>query len=119
MKSIVITTGKFSLIDASQRLEINKNTPTVVRSTPFVEERLAMGHLRTLAQVSDDATQAELVKYVKESDGDLTLAVAAFVSAFDPYPQVEPAQEAPAPVEPAPEENKEADASRKPRRGQG
>lgn len=82
MKLLVQTTGSFSLIDFTQRLEINKATPTVVRSTHFVQERLGMGALRVLGQLQDTATNDEMLTYLKESAGDKDLAIQSFLSAF-------------------------------------
>lgn len=93
MLLLVQTSGSFSLIDASQKVSINKNTPTVVRSTPFIEERMARGDLKTLGQLKDTATQEEMSKYLADS-GNRDLAVASFLAAFglnaEPVVVVEP-----------------------------
>lgn len=91
MKLIVTTTGSFSLMDFTQKVDINKGKPTVVKSTHFIQERLGMGHLKLLAQISDDATQEEMLAYLTDSEGDVELAVAAYLSKFDePTPAAAP-----------------------------
>lgn len=107
MKNIVKTTGDFSLRDTTHRLiDIKMKRPTVVFPTPFVQERIATGALELLGVVNDDATQEEMLEYLKESEGE-ELAIASFLSAFP----VEKPSIVPPPI-PAPAEAKPAQVAK-------
>lgn len=83
MQNVVKTTGDFSLRDTTHRqvVEIKMMRPTVVKPTSFVQERIATGALVVLGVVDDEATQEELLNYIRDSE-DEELAVAAFLAAF-------------------------------------
>lgn len=78
--------------------------PAVVKMSGFIEQRLASRELKLLGNVNDAATQAEMDKYVADSEGDTDLAIASFLAAFDEN------AEPPAPPAPAPESEGEGDA---------
>ena len=81
MKSLVETTGEFQLLLGDGRL-IRSQGYTVVERSEFVHARTVLGQVRTVGEVNDDATDEEWLKFVSESDGDLELALASFVSSF-------------------------------------
>lgn len=86
MKYIVETMGDFQLLDPSvpggQLLPAHR--PAVLEKTGFIGQRISLGQVRILAEVNDEATDAEFEQYLRESDGDRELALASFQSAFDP-----------------------------------
>lgn len=82
-KLLVETTGEFMLVDYDQKgLIIEHNRPTVTEPTTFVQTRTSLGQLRVVAELTDEATDEEFAKYVKDSDGDIELAVDAFKTSF-------------------------------------
>lgn len=82
-KLLVETTGDFMLVDYDQKgLVIEHSRPTVTNPTTFVQTRTSLGQLRVVAELTDEATDEEFAKYVKESDGDIELAVDSFKTAF-------------------------------------
>lgn len=97
MKQIVETTGDFELYVPAPEQHCLSDRPSVVVTSNFISQHAAAGRLRLIAQVNDDATDLEFAKYVKESKGDIELAVASFVSAF---PVLAEGEVAPAPKPP-------------------
>lgn len=89
MKLLVETTADFMLMDMGGSQEIQAHRPAVVTKTPFINTRTADGQLDVLAQLSDEATDAEFAKYWVESE-DRDLAIAAFADAFSPEPRAQP-----------------------------
>lgn len=82
-KLLVETTGNFSLIDGTRGLvDIRSTRPTVVVSTSFVQNRIALGQIKVLAELPEEATDEDWVKFLEESDGDVDLARESFVSSF-------------------------------------
>lgn len=81
---LVETAGPFQLIDHDTRTLIRYEGYTVVMKTSFVEKWAMLGQLKFVSEVGPDATDAEWREYVKESDGDLTLALESFKAAFPP-----------------------------------
>lgn len=82
MKILCETNGNFQLIDfgAGGNL-IRAHRPSVVLGSSFVSSRAAIGQIKVLGNVSDEATDEEFEKYFDEA-GDAELAVAAFLEAF-------------------------------------
>lgn len=82
-KIICETTGDFQLVDfGSEGRVIPAFRPSVSPLTAFVSQRAAAGQIRVLANVSEAATDEEFQKYLKDSDGDVTLAIEAFKSTY-------------------------------------
>ncbi len=81
MKYLVETTGDFMLIDPDGT-QIRHDGYSVVKHSPFIQERVVAGQIRTVAEVNDEATDTDWLDYVKDSDGDLDLALASFVSTY-------------------------------------
>lgn len=80
MKVLCETTGQFGLHHDGQSIEANR--PAVIDMTEFFGARAAIGQIRTLGTLRDEATNKEWLQYWKESDGDRELAVESFLSAF-------------------------------------
>lgn len=77
------TTGEFQLVDyGNESRIIPAFRPSISPLTAFVSQRAAAGQIRVLANVSEEATDEEFQKYLTDSDGDVTLAIEAFKSAF-------------------------------------
>lgn len=102
MKLLVETTKKISLL-TDMGESIGSSTPHVVADASFVERRIARKELRIIGTVSDEATQDEFIEYLRASEGDRALAVAAFLDAFsdNAASQTDPA-ETDASADPAP-----------------
>lgn len=82
-KLLVETTGEFELVDFDQRGAIvAHDRPSVVMATTFIQSRTSLGQIRVLDTLTDEATDEEFAKYVKESDGDLELAISSFKTAY-------------------------------------
>jgi hypothetical protein len=82
MKNILETTGSFQIVDADTGTLVRFEGYTVAPPSNFSQSRIALGQLSVKGQVNDDATDEEWLKYVAESDGNLDLALEAFVSAY-------------------------------------
>lgn len=86
MKHLVETKGHFMLIDPVSGQEIPAQRPAVVEFTSFFQHRTAMDQIRILAEdLEDSATDEAFVDTLKESEGDVDLAVEAFKSEFSPF----------------------------------
>lgn len=82
MKVLCETTGEFALVDFSQGgAVIEAHRPSVVARSQFVSSRAMIGQVRFLADLRDEATDAEFAKYVEEAE-DIELAVSAFIASF-------------------------------------
>lgn len=89
MKLLVRTTGPHMYLDIANGQEINAFRPSVVERTVFTQTLLAAGKIDlNSANLKDEATDEEFVKYLKDSDGDVDLAVSAFLKAFNPVEEV-------------------------------
>lgn len=85
MKLIVETTGAFMLLDPYTRDEIDAIRPSVVRATPFIQERTAASQIKVLAtDLPEDASDADFLEYWKENKKS---AVDAYLSAVLPEPE--------------------------------
>jgi hypothetical protein len=90
MKMLLVETlGRFMLLDPNNLVEIRSKGYTVVPFTNFVDA-MRGDRLTVIAELKDTATDAEWRNYVTESDGDLELAKASFLSSFgkDAEPQL-------------------------------
>lgn len=82
-KLLVETTGDFELVDFDQNGAIvAHDRPSVVVPTTFIHTRTSIGQIRVLDTLTDEATDEEFAKYVKDSDGDIELALSAFKTSF-------------------------------------
>jgi hypothetical protein len=80
---LVETDGAFQLIDQDRRNPtIRHEGYTVVHRTDFVAYRISLSQLRIIAELNDDATDQEWLKYYADSDFDLELARDAFLSTY-------------------------------------
>lgn len=84
MKLLAETTGAFGLIDLSTGQSLKSHRPSVVPLSGFLTARIALGQVAKVADVPDDATDEDFEAYWLDSDGDKDLAVASFLSKFDP-----------------------------------
>lgn len=84
MKFLAETTGSFGLIDLSTGANVNASRPSVVPRSGFIDARIALGQITKVADVPEDTTDVEFEAFWNDSDGDRDLAVAAFLSKFDP-----------------------------------
>lgn len=101
MKVIAQTTTEIMLLDPVTREIISCDRPYVVTYTPFFEARTGKGEIRILTNgLPDGAIDEEFVNFLKDSDGDVELAVAAFVSTMKPEPEPTPALKSKAPPKP-------------------
>lgn len=84
IKLLAETKGAFQLNDmahhAGQR--IRSHRPGVVENTHFIQDRIGRGQIHVIAELKDTATDADFVGYVKESEGDMQLAIDAFLAEF-------------------------------------
>jgi hypothetical protein len=80
---LVETDGAFQLIDQDRRNPtIRHEGYTVVHRTDFVSYRVAIGQLGIVAELNDEATDEEWMKYYADSDFDLELARDSFLSTY-------------------------------------
>lgn len=87
-KIICETTGEFQLVDYGNKGHIIRAfRPTVTANTQFVSQRAAANQIRVLATVSDEATDEEFENYLRDSDGDVALAVESFKTTYSIEPQ--------------------------------
>lgn len=98
MKLLVETSGKFQLFVPGDGQFAHANRPSVVVPSHFFDQHVARGRLKLLHQLKDEATDAEFFAHLKESKGNVELAVAAFLSTYSldavPAPASEPTQDA-------------------------
>lgn len=80
---LVETDGAFQLIDHDRRNPtIRHSGYTVVHRTDFVSYRVSLSQLRIVAELNDEATDQEWLKYYADSDFDLELARDSFLSTY-------------------------------------
>jgi hypothetical protein len=96
MKLLVETSGAFQLLDNDNGQLIRFEGYTVVVRTSFVDRFAMFGSIKFICEVADEATDAEWLAYVKDSDGDLALALESFKASFPPEGAVAP-EERPTP----------------------
>lgn len=91
MKSLIQTTRPILLIDPTTRQIVTHNRPHVVDFSSFFEARTGKGEIKVItADLPAAATDAEFEACLKDSDGDVELAVAAFLSIVAPEPEQAP-----------------------------
>jgi hypothetical protein len=85
MRYIAETTGSFSLLDmmGTTVQEMKSWRPSIVENTPFVQQRIALGQLTVLAELPDEASDADFASYWKESTAR-EQAIEAYKSKFSP-----------------------------------
>ena len=93
MKVLVKTTGRFMLMFPMTREEVPHNRPAVVTQQSGIDQQIAAGQIKVLSPklLPDDASDVEFAKFWAESaaaEDQEALAVAAFLSTFEPEPQV-------------------------------
>lgn len=82
MKILCETNGSFQLVDfGNGGNTIQANRPSVVLGSPFISSRAAIGQIKVLGNVTDEATDAEFAEYFDASE-NAELAVAAFLEAY-------------------------------------
>lgn len=82
MKLLVETVGDFMLMDTSSAQEVPPDRPGVVENTNFLSGRVSNGQVKVLAELVEDATDAEFLSYFVASESDGALAVESFLSKF-------------------------------------
>jgi hypothetical protein len=92
MKILAQTLGTFQLLDNLTGDLIPASRPAVITKTSFTTARAAIEQVRILAELKDDATDAEFRKHWEEAGGDYDLAVQSFLSAYGADPAVEVAE---------------------------
>lgn len=93
MKILAETTGDFMLTDLATGQSIQAVRPSVVPRSRFVDARIALSQIVKVADVPDDATDEEFASFWRDSDGDRELAIASFLSKFDPEAPKEPVKQ--------------------------
>lgn len=83
MKILVSTTGSFQLVHSEQHELVRAHGDTVIEKSQWAQGRVSIGQLLVSAQLNDEASDAEWLKTLAESDGDRDLALASFL---DRYP---------------------------------
>jgi hypothetical protein len=96
MKILAHTTGAFMLVDSTTGDEIAPFRPSVIRRSSFIDTRVKLKQIVVVSELTEDATDAQFVQFLKESDNDIELAMQSFVAAFGPK------EEAPEQVDAAP-----------------
>lgn len=82
-KILVETVGSFQLVDHDRSNPVMRHEGyTVVQCTDFVTYRISLGQVTIVAELKDEATDAEWLRYLESSDNDLDLAREAFLSTF-------------------------------------
>lgn len=82
MKVLVETTSNIMLLDPHTGDAIDDVVPTLTRWTSFLETRTGLGQVRVLHRgFRDEATNEDWLDCLKQS-GDLSLAIASFISEF-------------------------------------
>lgn len=91
MKKILVETkGSFMLQDITTGCEVEHDRPSVVLASPFIDQRIAKDQLKLIeGDLQPEATDAEFVKFLKESDGKIDLAVDSFLSKYKVGAEVE------------------------------
>jgi len=99
MKILVSTTGSFQLMNSAQEELVRSEGITVVGKSQFWGEHISEGRVEVHGQVNDEASDAEWLETVRESDGDQELALASFIERF-PVTVESARRPEPAPVAP-------------------
>ena len=82
-KAIVKPIGSCMYIDITNGDHIPENKPSVVFYTDFVSEKVGDGKIRLITpNLPEEANNHDFQNFLKESEGDEELAVAAYVATF-------------------------------------
>ena len=100
MKILVETTGAFQLVHTELNEHVRSQGKTVIEKSQWAQEKVSIGQLLVTLQLSDEATDAEWLETLRESDGDKALALASFADRFpvDAHSAVRPEPEPDAPT---------------------
>ncbi|MDH7796426.1 MULTISPECIES: hypothetical protein [unclassified Beijerinckia] len=79
---LVETAGNFQLMDPMTGAVIRHEGYTCVPNSSFIGQRIALNQAHVVAEVNNDATDADWRDTVEQSKGDIELAIAAFVAEF-------------------------------------
>ncbi|RWN60209.1 hypothetical protein [Mesorhizobium sp.] len=83
IKLLAETKGSFQLHDLAHKGQrIHARRPSVVENSHFIQDRIGRAQVRIIAELKPEATDAEFIGYMKESDGDMQLAIDAFLAEF-------------------------------------
>ncbi len=82
MKILVETTGAFQLLHPELHEHVRRHGKTLIEKSQWAHEKTSIGQLRVVAQLNDEASDAEWLDTVKDSDGDEELALASFQDRF-------------------------------------
>ncbi|RWM90005.1 MAG: hypothetical protein EOR84_22615 [Mesorhizobium sp.] len=83
IKLLAETKGSFQLHDLAHKGQrIHARRPSVVDNSHFIQDRIGRAQVRIIAELKPEATDADFVGYMKESDGDMQLAIDAFLAEF-------------------------------------
>ena len=83
MKILVETTGAFQLVHTELNEHVRSHGKTIIEKSQWAQEKVSIGQLLVTLQLSDEATDAEWLDTLRDSDGDEALALASFE---DRYP---------------------------------
>lgn len=84
MKALLETTGDFQLVDPHGGQMVGAIRPHVVNFSGFFGQRHALSQVKIICgSLNDAATDEEFAEYVKGADGDMPLAIEAFLAAFN------------------------------------
>jgi len=82
MKILVETTGDFQLVHSELHELVRAQGYSVIEKSQWANARVGIGQLLVKAQLNDEATDEEWLETVRETDGDMELAVASFTDRF-------------------------------------
>lgn len=83
--AIIETTGSFGLTDPNNLVEVHFDKPTCAPITGFISQRIALGQVRVLeGNLPEGANDTEFQRYLSESNGNLDLAIDAYLASFKP-----------------------------------
>ena len=80
-KILVMTTSNIVLLFGGQELN-NKRAHVVPGAEAFIQQRIGLGHLKSLGEVPDTVTDADLVAFIDKAKGDPAKGLAALRQTF-------------------------------------
>ena len=86
MKMLAETSGEFMLLDIGEGQAIQSHRPSVVVLSGFIQSRIALGQITKVADVPQEATDAEFEAYWNDA-GDRDLAISSYLSKFEEAPK--------------------------------
>jgi hypothetical protein len=90
MKILAKTTGAFTIYDPATGEAVRHGRPGVIRVTPFFTSRTTLGQLEKIADLPDEATDADFAGYWAECKDKPEMAIESFLSKFAEKPAVAP-----------------------------